>query len=182
VRPPDRPDAEHTFWAWIGAPRQLDFADLERSVATVSDLPTISAGEPRDGAGGWRLSHLEAESAAPVAQLEKPGLVRHANVALLASALCHEATGRSLTDRYLKPLDRHRDGEDLRRTLRAYFELSCNAASTASALGVNRHTVQRRLKRVEESIGQPSSSRHAEFSVALRLEQLTSRTHTTADR
>jgi len=170
------PDAERTSWVWLGAPRRLDFSELERVASGVSDSLVVSAGEPRNGVGGWRLSHLEAEAAAPVALLEGPGLVRHSNVALLASALFHEATGRSLTDRYLKPLDPHRDAEDLRKTLRTYFELSCNAASTASALSVNRHTVQRRLKRIEESIGESPSARHAEFGVALRLEQLTSRT------
>jgi DNA-binding PucR family transcriptional regulator len=170
------PDAEHTFWIWLGAPRQLDFSGLECAVFTTADSLTISAGEPRSGIGGWRLSHLEAEAAAPVAALEGPGLVRHSNVALLASALYREEVGRSLTSRYLEPLDRHRDAEDLKNTLRTYFELSCNAASTASALGVNRHTVQRRLRRVEEAIGEPPSSRHAEFGVALQLERLTADT------
>ena len=63
-------------------------------------------------------------------------------------------------DRYLMPLDGHRDGGST-QTLRAYFELNCNAVSTASSLGVNRHTVQRRLKRVEEAIGEPPAARPA---------------------
>jgi hypothetical protein len=172
------PDAEDTFWIWLGAPRPIEFSDFERSVSTVMDTQIVGAGEPREGIVGWRLTHQEAEAAAPVAKLEGSGLARHSNVALLASALCHEETGRSLVDRYLKPLDRHRDADDLRRTLRVYFELSCNAASTASTLSVNRHTVQRRLKRVEESIGEPPSTRQAEFAVALRLERLTTRTRT----
>lgn len=170
------PAAEGTFWVWLGAPREIRYPDLERLVSAMADTLTIGAGEPRDGIVGWRLTHQEAKAAAPVALLEGPGLVRHSSVALLASALCHEETGRSLVDRYLTPLDQHRDADDLRKTLGVYFELSCNAASTASALGVNRHTVQRRLKRVEESIGEPSSARQAEFGVALRLQQLTART------
>ena len=170
------PDAEDTYWIWLGAPRQIQFRDLERLVPEVAGPLTLSAGEPRLGVAGWRLTHLEAEAAAPLAKLEGLGLIRHSNVALLASALCHEETGKSLLDRYLKPLERHRDAEDLRKTLRVYFELGCNAVSAASTLGVNRHTVQRRLKRVEESVGEPSSARQAEFRVALRLEQLTART------
>ena len=172
------PDAKHTFWIWLGAPRQLDFSGLEAAISATTDALTISAGELRSGVDGWRLSHLEAEAAAPVAALEGPGLVRHSNVALLASALYREEVGRSLINRYLDPLNRHRDAEDLKSTLRRYFELSCNAASTASALGVNRHTVQRRLRRVEEAIGEPPSARHAEFSVALQLERLTAITST----
>lgn len=168
------PAAESTFWVWLGAPRSLAFPDLEQAVAQIGAATTISAGEPRVGVKGWRLSHLEAEAAAPVAALEGPGVVRHSDVALLASALCREEVGCSLTDRYLDPLANHRDAEDLKSTLRAYFELSCNAASTASVLGVNRHTVQRRLRRVEEAIGEPPSTLHAEFRVALELERLTS--------
>lgn len=167
------PDSANTFWVWLGAPRQLEFSEFERSLSARDASLTVSAGEPREGVVGWRLTHLEAEAAAPVAQLEGPGLVRHSNVALLASALRNEATGRSLVDRYLKPLDRHRDVSDLQKTLRVYFELGCNAASTASALGVNRHTVQRRLRRVEEAIGEPLAARQAEYSVALQLEHLT---------
>lgn len=176
------PEAESTFWVWLGAPRSLAFPDLERAVADLGNPAAISAGEPRTGARGWRLSHLEAAAAAPVAALEGAGVIRHSNVALLASALCHEEIGTSLTDRYLDPLVRHRDAEDLKSTLRVYFELSCNAASTASALGVNRHTVQRRLRRVEEAIGEPPSTRHAEFGVALELERLTAITEAAAAR
>jgi PucR-like helix-turn-helix protein/diguanylate cyclase with GGDEF domain len=171
------PDAEHAFWAWLGASRRLSFSDLEEATAEHGDRLAISAGEPREGAQGWRLSHLEAEAAAPVAALAGSGLVRHSNVVLLASALREEKVGDSLIGRYLTPLDRHRDADDLKNTLRTYFELSCNAASTASALDVNRHTVQRRLRRVEEAIGEPPSARHAEFSVALQLERLTAVTH-----
>lgn len=172
------PEAKNTHWIWLGAPRQLAFPDLEHTVAGIADSVAISAGEPRSGVDGWRLSHLEAEAAAPVATLEGPGVVRHSNVALLASALCHPEVGESMIRRYLSPLMHHRDADDLRNTLRIYFELSCNAASTASSLGVNRHTVQRRLKRVEEAIGEPPSRRHAEFSVALRLERLTAKIQT----
>jgi PucR C-terminal helix-turn-helix domain len=174
------PDAEDTWWAWLGAHREIGFAELERALPLNGAELAVSVGEPRPGGNGWRLTHHEAQSALPIARLEAPGLVRYSNVALLASAFSDEATGRSLMDRYLRPLDGHRDADDLRQTLRTYFELNCNAVSTASSLGVNRHTVQRRLKRVEEAIGEPSSDRQAEFGVALRLEQLTERTRATA--
>jgi hypothetical protein len=169
------PDAEGTYWAWLAAQSRVEVATIERALPAAG-VPAIAAGEPREGANGWRLTHKEALSALPVARLEGPGLVRHSNIALLASALCDAATGRSLMDRYLTPLDSYRDADELRGTLRTYFGLSCNAVSTASALGVNRHTVQRRLKRVEEAVGEPPSVRQAEFGVALELEQVTTRT------
>lgn len=169
------PEDESTAWAWLGARRQIEFAELERAIATEAGAPVMAAGEPRDGVTGWRLTHREARSALPVALLDGGRLTRYSDVALLASALCDEAAGRTLLDRYLKPLERHRDSATLRRTLRTYFELDCNAASTASSLGVNRHTVQRRLTRAEEAIGESMSARRAELSVALRLEDLTER-------
>jgi hypothetical protein len=170
------PEAENTSWVWLGSRRRLEFSDLEKAAEGIAGSLTIAAGEPREGVAGWRLSHLEAEAAAPVATLERPGITRHSNVALLASALCREEVGQSLIERYLNPLDGHRDAEDLKSTLRTYFELNCNAVSTAAALGVNRHTVQRRLKRVEDAIGEPAAARQAEFGVALKLEDLTART------
>ncbi len=133
---------------------------------------SLAAGEPRDGLEGWRLTHREARAALVVTLMEPPRLTRYSDVALLAAALRDEATGKSLLHRYLKPLDENRDGPDLRETLRTYLDLSCNAASTAAALGVNRHTVQRRLRKVEERLGESLSGRRAELEVALRLERL----------
>lgn len=167
------PDAENTWWAWFGAKREIAVTEIERALPTELGDLAVAAGEPREGRHGWRLTHEEADAAIPVAQLEGPGVFRYSDVALLATALCDVATGRSLVDRYLKPLNRHRDAAELRNTLRIYFETNCNAVSTAATLGVNRHTVQRRLKRVEEAIGEPSGARQAEFEIALRLERLT---------
>lgn len=164
---------DETVWAWVGARRRIEVADLERLLAADAGAPVVAAGEPRDGVAGWRLTHHEAGTALPVAHLEGPGLTRCSNVALLAYALCDEAVGRSLLDRYLRPLEQHRDSAVLRETLRAYFELDCNAASAASSLGVNRHTIQRRLSRVEQTIGESLASRRSELDVALRLEGLT---------
>jgi len=169
------PEDENAVWAWLGTRRQIEFAELERLVDTGPNTPILAAGESRNGVGGWRLTHREAQNARPVALLEGPGLTRCSNVALLAYAVGDEAIGRSLVDRYLQPLERHRDCLALRETLRSYFDLDCNAASTASSLGVNRHTVQRRLTRVEQTIGESLPDCRAELDVALRLEGLTAR-------
>ncbi len=165
---------EEIVWAWFGSRRTIEFERLAR-LAEGKRFLFLAAGEPRRGLDGWRLSHREAQAALAVALLQPGRLTRHSDVALVAHALRNEATARSLLDRYLKPLDRHRDSEELRRTVRTYLDLDCNAASTASALGVNRHTVQRRLRKVEELIGEPLAARRAELDVALRLERLTAR-------
>ncbi len=60
----------------------------------------------------------------------------------------------------------------LRETLRAYFAAGFNAATAAAALEVDRHTVQRRLRKVEEALGRLLHTCHAELEVALSLEEL----------
>jgi sugar diacid utilization regulator len=94
-------------------------------------------------------------------------------VALLASVLNDDALAGSLIEIYLAPLGGSENGGAiLRRTLRAYFAAERNASSAASALGVTRHTVQNRLRTIEEKLGQSLRTRQAELEVALRLEEL----------
>lgn len=166
------PRAEEGVWGWFGSPHRIDLARLEELVAAKGSL-SIAVGESHEGLEGWRLTHREAQAAVAVAALEPPGLTRYSNVALVADALQNEATGKSLLHRYVQPWRGHQDGERLRETVRTYFDLDCNAASAASALGVDRHTVQRRLRRVEEAVGEPLLPRRTELDVALRLEHLT---------
>lgn len=167
------PRPDDVTWAWLGAPDQISFTKLERAAATCSDPLAIATGEPRRGLDGWRLTHREARAAMTVAMLAGSRLTRYSDVPMLASCLTNEVATRALLDRYLGPLERRRDGEVLRGTLRSYLDLECNAASAAAALNVDRHTVQRRLQRIEASVGEPVSARRAEFDVALQLEELT---------
>jgi DNA-binding PucR family transcriptional regulator len=102
-------------------------------------------------------------------------LVRASEVVLLAAVLRDELLARSLRETYLAPLDANGDsGIGLRETLRAYFDAGFNAATAAAALGVDRHTVQRRLRKAEEALGRVLHSCHAEVEVALILEELDS--------
>lgn len=160
-------------WGWLGARRQIAFAELERAVFSGENGVAIAAGEPRQNVDGWRRTHQEARAAATVTLLGAKKLARYSDEALLVTALGNEVAGRALLDRYLAPLGSHRDSASLRQTLRTYLDLDCNAASAAAALGVDRHTVRRRLGRVEEAVGESVSARRAEFDVALRLEGIT---------
>jgi hypothetical protein len=166
------PRGEDMAWAWLGARRGIGFPDLDRHAEALDHSLSLAAGEPRQGLEGWRLTHREAQAALAVAPLEPRRLTRYSDVALLASAIGDGAAGRSLLDRYLRPLEAQRDGESLRETLRTYLAMDCNAASTAATLGVDRHTVQRRLAKAERSIGRPLAECRAELDVALRLQRL----------
>jgi DNA-binding PucR family transcriptional regulator len=99
--------------------------------------------------------------------------VRGTDALLLAAVLLDGSAAKSLLRAYLAPLDEHGDfGAVLRETLRAYFAAGRNAATAAAALGVDRHTIQRRLRKVEEALGRLLNDCHTEIEVALRLEEL----------
>ena len=100
-------------------------------------------------------------------------LIQASDVVLLAAVLRDELLAKSLRETYIAPLDRQGDaGVGLRETLRAYIDAGFNAATAAAALGVDRHTVQRRLRKAEEALGRLLHTCHAEIDVALVLEEL----------
>jgi polyhydroxyalkanoate synthesis regulator phasin len=161
-------------WAWLGGREPLEVAEVERYLAAgvLGDV-SLAVGEPRRGLEGWRLTHHEAQAAHQVALRRPLPLTQASAVVLLAAVLRDESLAMSLHETYLAPLDEHGDsGLVLRETLRAYFAAGFNAATAAAAMGVDRHTVQRRLRKVEEALGRLLHSCHAEIEVALSLEEL----------
>jgi sugar diacid utilization regulator len=165
---------KETAWVWLGAKRRLSAAEIQVG-CPLTDLArsSLSVGEPAHGIEGWRLTHRQARAAHWVA-LQRPGkLARYADELLLVAALKDDVLASSLWETYLSPLDGHADGASPTfATLRAYFNAGCNAASAAAALHVDRHTVERRLNRIEERLGRRVHSCRAELEVALRVEEL----------
>ena len=161
-------------WAWLGARRPLAAPEVERLLSDgVAGDATLAVGEPHSGLDGWRLTHREAQAAQEVMLRRPRRLTRARDVILVAAVLRDDALARSLFETYLAPLEGHGDsGVVLRETLRAYFSAGLNAATAAAALAVDRHTVQRRLRRVEEALGRLLPDCHAELVVALSLEEV----------
>jgi hypothetical protein len=165
------PRGERTAWAWLGSRSRGPVAELERALPCAE--ARVAVGEPRQGMEGWRLTHHEAQAAFQV-MLRKPQQVTKAcDVVLLAALLRDEALARSLRETYMAPLDQHgSSGPVLRETLRAYLASGRNAVTAAAALGIDRHTVQRRLRKVEDTLGRILPACHAELEVALGLDEL----------
>jgi hypothetical protein len=175
------PRDENLVWGWVGrgecfTPEELETlaSDSRDSARGRRDSGTrLAIGEPGHGLAGWRLSHHQAKAALPVAQLGPDPVVRYADVAMLATVLKDELLVNSLKHLYLEPLDRGGDGgEELRRTLRAYFEADRNVSAAAAAVGVTRQAVARRLRSAEERLGRPIGALGADLEIALRLEAL----------
>jgi PucR C-terminal helix-turn-helix domain/GGDEF-like domain len=164
---------EDTVWGWLGGHRPRVLHDFERVLGSGKNDASFVTGEPAPGIAGWRLTHQQAQAALRVALFSPRPLTRYADVALLASVLRDDTLAGSMVEMYLAPLgDRENGGGVLRKTLRAYFAAERNASSAASALGVARHTVQNRLRIIEEKLGQGFRTRQAELEVALRLDEL----------
>jgi PucR C-terminal helix-turn-helix domain/GGDEF-like domain len=168
------PRGSGIVWAWLGARRPLPVPELERLLsAGVAGDVSVAVGEPRSGIDGWRLTHREAQAAQEVTLRKPQRLTRARDVILVAAVLRDDALAKSLFETYLMPLEGHGDsGAVLRETLRAYFSAGLNAATAAAALAVDRHTVQRRLRKVEEALGRLLPDCHAELMVALSLDEL----------
>lgn len=168
------PRGAETAWIWLGAKHAVPFAELERTVLSgVHADISLAVGEAREGVDGWRLTHREAQTALGIMLRRPQQIVRCSDVVLSAVLMRDDEIRRFLVDAYLRPLDECRDADVLRETLRTYSSLDHNAASTAATLGVDRHTVQRRLRRVEEVIARPLETCRAELEIALRIEGLT---------
>jgi hypothetical protein len=165
---------EQTVWVWLGGRRRPAVADIERFLSTEeSGEVSLAVGEPARGLDGWRLTHKQAQAALWVALRRPRPLTRYADNLLLAAALRDDVLARSLYEIYFLPLYSRRDGGTvLCETLRAYFAAGRNAATAAAALGVDRHTVQRRLRKIEERLGRLLHTCYSELEVALRLQEL----------
>jgi hypothetical protein len=165
--------SEETVWAWFGSRRSLNPADLERLLTAKEPAGvSLAVGGPETGIDGWRLAHRQAQAAMLVALRRPQRLTQYAEVALLAAVLRDREMARSLVEIHLSPLEEQKDGAVSRQTLRAYFAAGCNAATAAAALGVDRHTVERRLHTIETKLGRALHTCHAELEVALRIEDL----------
>lgn len=169
-------------WGWVGrGGERLTSEGLDALASDSRDAARrrrdsdthLAIGEPAQGLAGWRLSHHQARAALAVALRESSPVVRYADVAMLATVLKDELLMNSLQRLYLEPLEGGRDGgEELRRTLRAYFEADRNVSAAAAAVGVTRQAVARRLRSAEERLGRPIAAWSTDLEIALRVEGL----------
>lgn len=165
---------ETTMWVWLGGRDRSSIVGLESRLSNIADMGvSVALGEPSSGIQGWRLTHRQAQSALLVALHQPRGITRYAENMLLATALQDETLATSLQEIYMAPLASQRDGGAvLRETLCRYFEVAGNAATAAAILKVDRHTVERRLQKIEDKLGRMLCTCQAELEVALRLHEL----------
>ncbi len=160
-------------WAWLGGRERPVAADIERLSINRHIGLSLAIGEPGRGIDGWRLTHNQAQDALDVALRKPDKFARYADGRVLAAAVQNETLARSLRQKYLVPLRGQRDGGvTLRRTLRVYIDLECNATSAAELLKVGRRAVKNRVWTAERLIGCSLGGCLGELDAALRLDEL----------
>jgi DNA-binding PucR family transcriptional regulator len=135
----------------------------------------VAVGLPASGVSGFIASRRQADAARRVAR-ERPDVVvvNYADVALLDLLLRDRAAAAAFAREQLGELARPDPrASELRSTLATYLSAGRDASATASALGVHRNTVARRLTRAEQLIGRPLDRRTDELIVALTIAQAT---------
>jgi hypothetical protein len=178
------PHGATTIWVWLGAESRLAFADLESLLATSDgDGVLLAIGEPCEGMNGWRFTHHQAQAALLVALRRRQTVTRYAENMLLAAALQNDTLARSLQDLYLEPLTTQTpSGAVLLETLRAYFAAGRNIGTAAHAIKRSRHTVERHLLAIENTVGRSLTACEAELEVAVSLHALLAgSSHTMSD-
>ena len=146
-------------------------AELERvALAGLIEDVRIAVGEPGEGSAGWRLTHREALAGFQVMLRRPQKVLRGSNLMLLAAVMRDAGLVDALRHKYILPLGD--DGQVLQETLRAYFSTGGNAVTAAVVLEINRQTVQRRLRKVEQRLGLQLSACKAELEIALALERV----------
>jgi hypothetical protein len=141
----------------------------------VSDLPpgvSVAVGSPAAGLDGFRRSHAEAQQARRVAQQTRraPGVVRYDDVALLALLTHDLEQARRFARRCLGPLAEPEPAmRRLADTLRAVLENQGSPRRAAHVLGVHENTVAKRLRAVEDLLGEDVRDRTPQLLAALAI-------------
>jgi DNA-binding PucR family transcriptional regulator len=131
----------------------------------------VALGLPGRGVDGFLASRRQADAARRVWNLRPDDVVlRYADVALLHLLLRDPVAATAFAREQLGGLAAAEPRvATLRRTLATYLARGRDASATATALGVHRNTVARRLARAGQLVGRDLNERADELSVALTI-------------
>jgi hypothetical protein len=136
---------------------------------------TAAIGRPARGVEGFLSSFRDAKRAESVRLLWGDGasaIVGFDRVALEALLLADPGAARGFVAHELgKFAAATESADELRNTVLTWFEAGSHVSAAAS-LGLHEHTVRNRLRRAEELLGRPLTTRPTELHVALRLRRV----------
>jgi DNA-binding PucR family transcriptional regulator len=163
------PRDESSAWAWLplGARDTFDLA----AAARVDPDVRFAFGNAAKGAAGFRLTHRQALAAQAVALAagNPPRAVTFGEVAPIAMML---GTAELLRPWVLGTLAGLAADDDhharLRETLLVFLQTGGSYKTTAEQLTLHKNTVQYRIRKAKESLGQPVGENRYDVELALR--------------
>jgi sugar diacid utilization regulator len=166
------PRTAETYWAWWGGPHEIPFDKVESAARRSADGASFAFGECRHGIDGFRLSHCEAQTVTDVVIRVDEPIVRAADAILPALLLRDRGLADLFVDAHLGRLKSQKDWPMLSATLSAYLEAGGALGAAAASLGVDRHTIRRRMQRIEDLQERPIGVVRSELEIALRVDRL----------
>jgi len=158
------------IWLWLHVGDELVTSDVHSVLEAFMTSGSAGVSDPTSGVGGIATGHRQARLACRLGSLRGVRVSSYSDVALEALAFGGRDAARDFARAELGLLADDGDRTDLlRRTVQTYFASGGSAAAAAASLGVAERTVTYRLRRAEELMGRPLSSRRAEIEAALRL-------------
>jgi len=174
-----RPD-ESTVWGWLGGREPLAVSDVFRHLEGREEPArrTLAIGDPSPHLAGWRLTHRQAAAAHRIGCETGEGRVGYASVALVATVLQDGLLTEWLRRRILPALaEPSATACSMQETVRAFLDSGQNLSSAAARLEISRHTVAKRLRTLEQRVGEPLQGITAELEIALRLLEFDEKKH-----
>lgn len=166
------PRDETLAWTWLPLPTsgQVSWEALADVVEEADPSVRICAGNAEQGVEGFRRTHRQALRAQELAVLASPGhrFTAYARVAPIALMCANTDDLRAWVWEVLGPLavdDEH--AARLRETLRVFLAAGCSYTAAASRQILHKNTVQYRIRKAEEAMGQTVQERRTDLDVAL---------------
>jgi hypothetical protein len=165
------PRDESCAWAWLPLGIRDRFDAAEAAAGVDSDLH-FAFGDAARGVAGFRLTHQQALAAQTVALAagSPPRVVTFGEVALVAMMLGSAELLRAWVLTTLAGLatnDEHH--ARLRDTLLVFLQSGGSYKAAAEQMVLHKNTVQYRIRKAEESLGQPTGENRHDVALALRV-------------
>jgi hypothetical protein len=161
------------IWLWLNVPEGEGELDVRSELEAIVGAGSAGIGAPGKGLPGMAGSHRQARLACRLGTLRSMRVSAYSDIALEALAFGGQDAARDFARAELGLLADDDDRtETLRQTVQTYFASGGSAAAAATSLGIAERTVTYRLRRAEELVGRPLSTRRAEIEAALRLHRV----------
>jgi hypothetical protein len=158
------------IWLWLNVGDDVATSDVHSVLDAFMSSGSAGVSDPTSGVAGLATGHRQARLACRLGSLRGVAVSSYSDVALEALAFGGRDAARDFARAELGLLADDGDRTDLlRHTVQTYFATGGSASAAAASLGVAERTVTYRLRRAEELMGRPLSSRRAEIEAALRL-------------